>query len=184
LPEPKGEIAMVQLSAIPSWNELHLLIIHFPIALLLVAPLFMIAGAVLGASRGRAFLVSAFVLMALGTASLFVAVETGEAASKLAVRTPEIKAVIEQHEELAETTEILFSVLTVAFAALIFAPRLLRRELSSRFQASLLGVFLLFYATGAVFLVNTAHQGGRLVHELGIDAPVASSEAANTARDR
>ena len=167
---------MVQLSAMPSWNELHPLIVHFPIALLLVAPLFMIAGAVLGGSKGRDFLVSAFVLMALGTASLFVAVGTGEAASKLAGRTPEIKAVIEQHEQLAEATEVLFSVLTVAFAALLFAPRLLRRELSSRFQASLLGVFLLLYATGAIFLVNTAHQGGRLVHELGINAPVPSSD--------
>lgn len=33
----------------------------------------------------------------------FVAVATGEAAGKLTERTPEIKAVLENHEELAET---------------------------------------------------------------------------------
>ena len=35
--------------------------------------------------------------------------------------------------------------------------------------------FLVLYGTGALFLVNTAHQGGRLVHELGVRAPVAPS---------
>ena len=38
---------MLQFPAIPSWDALHPLIIHFPIALLLIAPIFIIVGAVL-----------------------------------------------------------------------------------------------------------------------------------------
>jgi uncharacterized membrane protein len=171
---------MMQLPPIPSWQALHPLIVHFPIALLLVAPVFVIVGAVLGPPKSRTFLVSALILMVLGTASLFVSAETGEAAGKLAPRTPAVQAVIEQHEELAETTEILFSMLTVAFAALLFAPKLLRRDLASRFLRALLAAFLLFYATGVLFLANTAHHGGRLVHELGVRAPLASGVMATT----
>jgi hypothetical protein len=35
--------------------------------------------------------------------------------------------------------------------------------------------FLLFYGSGLVLLVNTAHQGGRLVHEFGVRAMVATT---------
>jgi len=38
-------------------------------------------------------------------------------------------------------------------------------------QATLLPlVFLLLYGAGAVLLVDTAHRGGRLVHEFGVRA--------------
>jgi hypothetical protein len=43
---------------------------------------------------------------------------------------------------------------------------------------ALLAVLLLLYMTGALFLVKTAHQGARLVHEFGVKATVASSVAA------
>lgn len=165
---------MVHLPTLPDWNGLHPLIVHFPIALLLVAPLFVLLGATLSPERGRAFLLSALILMAIGTASIFVATETGEAAGKLAGEAPQIKLVLEQHQELAETTRVLFLVLTVAFATLLLLSKLQRRELSRTFTASLLAAFLLLYSTGALFLANTAHQGARLVHELGVSAGAAA----------
>jgi len=169
---------MTDLLHIPNWNGLHPLIIHFPIALLLIAPLFVVLGGVLGSSKGRSFLMSALILMVLGTASVFVAVETGGAAGKLAGSAPRVAAVLEQHKELAETTQVLFSLLTLGFAALLFVPRVLGRELGAPLNAALLSVFLISYATGALFLVKTANQGGRLVYELGVKAPMASSTAA------
>jgi uncharacterized membrane protein len=72
---------MIYLPPVPSWNGLHPLIVHFPIALLFVAPLFVILGAVLSPPKGRPFLVSALILMVVGTASILFAIETGEAAS-------------------------------------------------------------------------------------------------------
>ena len=169
---------MPYLALVPSWNGLHPLIVHFPIALLLVAPLFVILGMAIGPLKGRPFLVSALVLMALGTSSIFVAVESGEAASEIVSSNSAGKAVLLQHQNLAETTEVFFTLLTVVLAVLLYVPRLLRRELGPQVNVALLAVFLLFYITAVLFLVNTAHRGARLVHEFGVKAPVASCVAA------
>jgi uncharacterized membrane protein len=170
---------MLQLPPVPGWEGLHPLIVHFPIALLFAAPLFVLIGAVLGPRRGRPMLYSALLLMGLGAASIFVAVETGEAAGKLAERTPEINAMIEHHEALAERTRLTFSILTVVFAAILAAP-LLRRRSPERVTTTVLPlVFLLAYGAGMILLANTADHGGRLVHELGVHAliPAAPAEA-------
>ena len=60
-------IVMQALPPIPSWTELHPLVIHFPIALLLVAPLFIIIGMIVNPQKGRPFLIAALILMLLGT---------------------------------------------------------------------------------------------------------------------
>lgn len=153
------------------WNALHPLIIHFPIALLLVAPLFVIVGALLPSSRGRSFLVTGFILVFLGSATLFLAVASGEAAARAVSQAPEVRLVLAEHERFAQTSQILFSALTLAFAALLFVPRYLRRELEPKLHSELLAVFLIFYLAGALLLVNAARQGTRLVHEFGITGP-------------
>jgi len=166
---------MLQFPAIPSWDALHPLIIHFPIALLLIAPIFIVAGAVLKPDKGRSYLVAAMVLLLVGTAAIFVAVETGEAAGKLAERTPGMALVLETHESLAERTQAVFSVLSVIFLALLAVPWFLKRE-DTRLTTTILPLaFLVLYSAGALLLVNTAHNGGRLVHEFGVRAMVTSA---------
>jgi uncharacterized membrane protein len=160
------------LPPIPDWQAVHPLVVHFPIALLLIAPLFVVMGAVQKPGRGYRFLLAALILMAVGTISTFIAASSGEAAGELAERVPQAKAVLDQHQELAETTEIAFSALTFIFASIVFVPKLLKRNRSRMLSTVLPLVFLVLYATGAVSLANTAHQGGRLVHELGIKAPI------------
>ncbi|MGE5414044.1 MAG: DUF2231 domain-containing protein [Syntrophomonadaceae bacterium] len=167
---------MSGLPPLPSWDGLHPLIVHFPIALLFVAPLFVILGIVL--RHSRLFLWAALLLMAMGTAATFFAVSTGEAAGKLADRTPQINAVLERHEELAETTRIVFTALTLVFAAIVVAPAAFRRLQGPAFRITLPLVFLLFYGAGVVVLTHTAHNGGRLVHELGVQALMPPSPAA------
>ena len=174
---------MIEFPPIPSWDALHPLIVHFPIALLLVAPLFVVLGGILElrvTGRGRPYLVAALVLLALGTVATFVAIATGEAAGKLTDRTEALSAVLERHESLAETTRLVFSVLTVTLAAILLVPRAFRRELPRIATAGLLAAFVVSYSAGAVLLANTAHNGGRLVHELGARAfmaPTATSAA-------
>ena len=163
---------MIQFPPIPAWDALHPLIVHFPIALLLVAPLFILIGSLLEPEKGRVYLVAALILMALGTSAVFVALETGEAAAKLAERTPAINAVLEHHEQLAETTRVVFSVLTLIFAAILLLPRVLRRSSGWPVSRALPLVFLVLYGAGMLLLVNTAHNGGRLVHEFGVRAMV------------
>ncbi|MGE5205711.1 MAG: DUF2231 domain-containing protein [Chlamydiota bacterium] len=163
---------MIQFPPIPAWDALHPLIVHFPIALLLVTPLFILIGALQRRDKGEMYLVSALILMALGTGAVFVALETGEAAGKLAERTPEINAVLEHHEQLAEKTRMAFSMLTVIFAAILLLPRLLRRSSGWLARPALPLIFLVLYGAGMMLLVNTAHNGGRLVHEFGVRALV------------
>jgi uncharacterized membrane protein len=166
---------MLQFPAIPSWDTLHPLIIHFPIALLLIAPIFIVVGAVLTPAKGRAYLIAAMVLLLVGTVAIFVAVQTGEAAGKLAERTPGMELVLETHESLAERTQAVFSVLSVIFLALLAVPWLLKRA-DTRLTTTILPLaFLVLYSAGALLLVNTAHNGGRLVHEFGVRAMVTSA---------
>ncbi len=170
---------MSYISLLPSWSGLHPLIIHFPIALLLVAPLFVLAGTLLPPRHSRSFLLSALILMALGTIAVFFSVETGEAAREIARTDPLIKAAVDEHEELAEATEVLFTVLTIAFAGLLYLPNLLRTDLGRRVNMALLAVFLIFYASGVHFLIHTAHHGGLLVHELGVRSMASPSFSAS-----
>ena len=166
---------MIQTPPIPSWDGLHPLIIHFPIALLLVAPLLVLIGALLKPEKGRPVLYVALALMIVGTLSIFLAAATGEAAGKLAERTPQIDAVLERHEELADATRAVFSGLTVIFAAIMFAPMAFQKLSGRLISTALPLVFLLFYGVGVLLLTNTAHNGGRLVHEFGVRAMVAPS---------
>jgi len=166
---------MFEFLPIPTWDSLHPLVVHMPIGLLLVAPVFMLLGALLPPGRGKPYLIAAWVLMLLGTVSTFVAIETGEAAARLADRTPAINAVLEHHEELAEQTRLIFSILTVALGIVLVAPRLLRKQWNRTYSTILPLIVLGAYAAGMAVLANTGHNGARLVHEFGVHALVQPS---------
>ena len=165
---------MFSLPPIPSWQAIHPLLVHFPIALLLTAPLFIIIGALRRPGRGFPFLATALILIALGTAAVFLSASSGEAAGEIAEKMPQAEAVLDQHQDLAEITEIAFSALTLIFAAILFVPRLLKQAPNRAISTVLPLLFLVLYAAGALSLMNTAHQGGRLVHELGVTAQINS----------
>jgi uncharacterized membrane protein len=144
-------------------------VIHFPIALLLVSPLFLILALAMP-RRGTMFGIAALILMTLGTAGAFVAVSTGEQAAQLADRTPQINAMLEQHEELADTTRLTFGILTLVYAAILVTPLFLPTLTLPKIRLPLHTAFLLFFLAGTVLLANTAHQGGLLVHQFGVHA--------------
>ena len=167
---------MVDFPPIPNWDALHPLIIHFPIVLLLIAPIFIVVGAALSPGKGRPHLIAAMILLLVGTASTFVAVETGEAARKLADRSPGVEQVLQHHQSLAERTQAAFNVLSLIFVTLVAMPLLLKRA-DTRLTTTILPLaFLVLYTAGALLLVNTAHNGGRLVHEFGVHAMVSSTQ--------
>ncbi len=159
----------MNLPPLPSWDALHPLVVHFPIGLLLVAPVFVALGLIVPRTL-RGFLISALTLMALGTAATWVAVATGEAAGELATRTPAISAALEGHEGLAEKTRTVFTALTLVFAALMFLPGILKRTPRRAVTVAVGAVFLAGYLGAAGLLANTAHEGGRLVHAYGVHA--------------
>lgn len=160
----------MSLPPLPAWNAAHPLVVHFPIALLLAAPLFVLLGALV--RRGaRSMSVAALLLMTLGTAGAFVAVATGEAAADVARVSAAAESVLEEHEELGETTRTVFAVLTAAFAALVGLEARRGRAWGTAARVGSRVVFLLLYLAAALVLVDTAHHGGRLVHEFGVRAP-------------
>jgi len=166
---------MSQFPPIPSWDALHPLVIHFPIALLLVVPFLIVTGALRPPERGQTILYVALALMIAGTLGTFLAVATGEAAGRIAERTPQIDVVLEHHEQLAEATRIAFSVLTVVFAAILLIPVILKKTSNRLVSTALSLAFLVLYGGGILLLTNTAHNGGRLVHEFGVRAAVKHS---------
>jgi uncharacterized membrane protein len=148
---------------------MHPLIVHFPIALLLVAPLLIVLGLFLP-THNRGLFIGALVVMVLGTIGTYFAVATGQVAGELAERTPGVASVLERHEELAGTTRAIFTALAVVFAAILFVPSIFKKGLSRKTVTVVSLAFLLLYAGGAVLLANVAHQGGMLVHQYGVHA--------------
>lgn len=148
---------MFSIPSFPSWDSLHPLVVHFPIALLLIAPFFMALGHFLPRTKAKHTIFAGFALVVIGTGFLFLTTETGDAAADQVQKTPAIRSLLHQHEELAETTEIAFGSLLAPFAALMFGPRLLNRELTIRTFRTGLAVLLLAYIGAALLLVNTAH---------------------------
>ena len=153
----------------PGWDGLHPLVIHFPVALLLIAPVFLVLSVIV-ARHATGFSLSALTLLAIGTAAAYVAVETGEAAAELADRTDAITAAIMRHQTLADQTLIIFTIITVAYAVLLVLPRFVKRLASRRAQVTVALVVLVAVLGGAIQVAATAHQGGMLVHKLGVRA--------------
>lgn len=166
---------MLQFPPLPTWDSLHPLIIHFPIVLLLLSPLFMLISVIPAPPKGRPYMTAALIILILGTSSLFVAASTGRAASELADRGGAVQGVLETHEDLASETQIVFSVLSAILLGMFVAPRLLHRQEDRVFSTFLPLAFLALYSVGILFVANTAHAGGRLVHDFGVHAIVPAS---------
>lgn len=162
---------MFNLPSIPDIDAIHPLVIHFPVALLLVAPVFIILG-IVNRSRSRCFFVCGFILMFLGTIGSFVAIASGEAAAELVERTPEIKAVLEKHQNLAESTRTFFVVMVIINAIILLLPKFFKERMQHFWIRMMNFVYLVAYAIGCIMLTNTAHQGGNLVHGLGVRAMI------------
>jgi uncharacterized membrane protein len=169
---------MTQIMSNVSLSQIHPALVHFPIALLLIAPLFVVLGAFQRDTRGRTLLFSALLMMCLGTSGAFLARWSGNAAAHAAAPSAAARLVLQNHEELAETTSIVFAALTIAFAAILGA--IWYRNLSAcRVLHKVVPlVFLVFYGAGVLLLANTAHLGGQLTHEFGVGLKTPSRDAA------
>ena len=168
---------MLQFPPTPSWDAMHPLLIHFPIVLLLLTPLLVAISAALSPPRSRPYLLMALIILLLGTGSLFLAASSGEEAAELADRADGVNAVLSAHEALASTTKSIFSVCSLGLLGLFAWPRLSRRPPTRVSTTAAPFVFLAVYSVGILYLVNTAHAGGRLVHEFGVHAMLPAQSA-------
>ena len=149
----------------PPWNHIHPALVHFPIALLTVAPLVVLIGLLWPAQR-RGTHLSALVLLALGFGGLLLALESGEAVERFARATPALVAGVRDHQLAAQWTTVLFGLLGAAFAVLWFLPLWRKRPWPQALETGLLVAWLLLSAAGVLALAKTGHAGGHLVHDL------------------
>lgn len=149
----------------PPLNHIHPAIVHFPIALLTVAPGLVLLGALWPAQR-RGVHAAALILLLLGLLGALVALATGELAESFAHRTPELRVALDHHQALAWQTVAIFGALALAWLARWAASRFLHRELPPRAAQALFLLWLLVSAWGVVTLLRTGHEGGQMVHVL------------------
>jgi uncharacterized membrane protein len=158
--------------SLPPWEAVHPALVHFPIGILVIAPLLMILAAVWRKAR-LPLAVAGLVVLLAGTIGAQLAVMSGEAAADVVPEHSEAVAeLIHEHEELAETARTLFAVLTFCYAMIV----LLAAKLRERLKAGVWEVqhFLMVIAVlaGLGVLYNAAEYGGYLVHHHGIHAPL------------
>jgi len=161
-------------------------VVHFPIALLLFAAVFVLLAAITPI-RGWWFSVSALLLLIGGTVSAFVSVSTGEAAMNVAEGDGEnddkMYEVLDEHQAKMEQVSKYFAALTAVYAGLVFLPLLFKslRGLKFAFPANL--IFLAALMGANLLLANGAHLGGRLVHEFGVRSTLAPERGGEATED-
>ena len=84
---------MAQLPMIPGWDGIHPLLIHFPLSLFFLAPVFVLFASLTKATTRRTFLISALTVMFLGITLTYAAFAAGQAAAASVTRSEEVRAI-------------------------------------------------------------------------------------------
>jgi uncharacterized membrane protein len=152
----------------PGWDGAHPLLIHFPLTLFFLAPLFALMAALTKAVVRQTLLVLCLVVMLLGTASLQISFNTGEAAA----RTDQAlgaQLVLERHGRLADLAGSSLALATLLFGLTILCSLFLHLRVRELIGVLPLGAPM-FCGLGLFWLIHTAYEGERLVHEFGVGA--------------
>ena len=145
---------------VPEWApNIHPLLVHFPIALLITAVGLDVVGWVL--RRSRPLRHAATLLYVLGTGAAVAAYFTGRAASQTIWFPGMAQAVVKEHWDWAFRTVWFFAILTVVRLVLL---RPSRRDPG----AAIIAALALAGLVGIGLLVETGDRGGRLVYQHGV----------------
>ena len=150
----------------PSYPSLHVVVIHFPIAFVCLAPLFDFGCLIF---RDRVWLDRAATLLyVMGTIGAGAAYLTGERAAKALVEiSPAAESALADHESLATLTLIALVIVSLTRLWVSWLSRKDRRISFGVFRLAAIPVALV----GLALLALTADRGGSLVygHGLGVE---------------
>ncbi|MBI3756267.1 MAG: DUF2231 domain-containing protein [Deltaproteobacteria bacterium] len=135
-------------------EKVHPMIVHFPIALLIMS---VFLDFLKLATKKDSFETSAFQVLILGVLGSIAAVIFGLLAEDAATKRPGIADAIETHETLAFIT-------AAAFITLLVTRYLFTRK--NNFSKAR-PYYLIVSTAGIVILLTTAYYGGQLVYEYG-----------------
>jgi uncharacterized membrane protein len=135
------------------FTHLHPMIVHFPIALLIIGFLTDLASLFMKQDFWKQ---AGLYLLILGAAGTIAALISGEQAGSGIAEQGLLKQAIEQHEEAAILAVWLISVTTVIRIALV-----LLKKYTGAFKIAALILF--FLSVGAI--ARTGYYGGKLVYE-------------------
>ena len=156
----------------PSYPSLHVLVVHFPIALIFLAPLFDFGCLVF---RDRVWLDRAATLFyVMGTIGAGTAYLTGERAAKALVDiSPAAESALADHESVAMMTLIALAIATLARLWVSWLARNDRRISFGVFRLAAIPVALV----GLALLALTADRGGALVYGHGLGVKMEQAES-------
>jgi uncharacterized membrane protein len=137
-------------------DPLHPAVVHFPIALALVA---LLLETLARHPRGRALEPAAAVLIVLAALGAVVAVVTGDLAHDDAVVPPAARGLIDRHEDLG--TIAMWALVVLAIARLVLA-RL------GRHRGAAAWIYLVLLAGAAGAVGYNGHLGGQVVFRHGV----------------
>ncbi len=160
---------MIALALLPPWSGMHPLIVHTPVALGVLAPLFVVPAVVRPGSRGWAK--ATLTLLVIAAVGGWLAYYSGEAAEQhfqtVGFPTPEAEAATTDHHDIGGLARFALTASAAAFAGWMLTVKKLSTP-KSRLVAGFAAVLTL----AATWLVVWAgHQGGELVHAHGLLAP-------------
>jgi uncharacterized membrane protein len=148
------------MNLIPGWApNLHPLVVHFPIALLLTATGLDLMGWTLRCNRSLRFV--ATVLYVIGTLTIVATYFTGRAAADTIWLPGMAHAAVKEHWDWAFRTVWFFGILTMVRLVLLWRVRADPRP-------ALIAALTLAGLLGAVLLGETGDRGGRLVFQYGV----------------
>ena len=156
------------------FEGMHPIVVHFPVALLTVAPVFIVLAMCLK-KQAREMLLSALVLVLIGTGFAYLATATGEAASDFVPDVPEARETLGRHEDLAVLARNLFSGVALVLALLTVVVWVWGQKMKHWHVVVMCLLMLAIYAGPVLVLINAGHEGGMLVHEYGTRAPMRPS---------
>ena len=162
--------ALRQIYTDPGFPSLHVLVIHFPIALLTLAPFFDIGCLIF---RDRVWLDRAaaalYVVGAIGAGAAYL---TGDRAARAAGElSTAAESALADHENFALLTLFALAIVSLARVGVFWLARHDRRVTIGVFRLAAIPIAI----AGLAMLAVTADRGGRLVYHHGVGVNLENS---------